>query len=98
MHAIASHRGGLVAVSRPIPPARAGAAAVLAAAALLAAACSAGQTAQTANEKSTVEGASANIGGIALRDVRVAYPEGGKYAAGASAPLEFVVVNDAGTD
>jgi copper(I)-binding protein len=97
VHAFAPYRGGFVAVSRSIQPARAAAAAALAAAALLAAACSTGQTAQTSTEKSTVEGAHANLGNIALRNVRVAYPDGGRYPAGSSAPLQFIVVNEGGT-
>jgi copper(I)-binding protein len=69
------------------------AAVAVGATALLAAACSAGQTAQTAMEQSTVDGATANAGSVALRNVRVAYPTGGKYDAGKSAVLQFDAVN-----
>jgi copper(I)-binding protein len=62
--------------------------------ALAAAGCSAGQLAQTSTERASIDGASAQIGPIALRDIVVAYPDGGKYAQGASARLEFVAVND----
>lgn len=81
-------------MSRSFQPARRVAAAVVVSAtALLAAACSAGQTAQTAQEQSTVDGAAANAGTIALRNIRVAYPSGGKYDAGKTATLQFDAVN-----
>jgi copper(I)-binding protein len=86
-------------VSRSILVRRAAVAALAGAAALLATACSAGQTAQTANERSTVDGASANAGSIALRNVRVTYPPtNAKYTAGSSASLEFSAVNTGLTD
>jgi len=81
-------------VSRSIQPARRLAAAVaVGATALLATACSAGQTAQTAVERSTVDGSAADVGMVALRNVRVAYPANGRYTSGSSAPLEFAAVN-----
>jgi copper(I)-binding protein len=81
-------------VSRSIQLARRLAAAVaVGATALLATACSAGQTAQTAMERSTVDGAAADVGTVALRNVRVAYPSNGRYTSGSSASLEFSAVN-----
>jgi hypothetical protein len=62
--------------------------------ALAATACSAGQLAQTSTVRPGIDGASAQIGPIALRDIVLVYPEAGKYDAGASARLEFVAVND----
>jgi len=56
-------------------------------------ACSAGQLAQTANVKASVDGASGDVGGMALRTVVIAYPDGGKYPKGVDARLEFVMVN-----
>jgi copper(I)-binding protein len=61
---------------------------------LAAAGCSAGQLAQTATERSSIDGAAAQIGSIALRDIVLAYPDGAKYETGATARLEFVAVND----
>lgn len=55
--------------------------------------CSAGQVAQTAEQRSNVDGANVDIGDIALRDVALEYPEGGLYEAGDDARLQFVVVN-----
>jgi copper(I)-binding protein len=68
---------------------------LLAAAGLAAAlaACSAGQQAQTAFISPNVEGANSGVGPITLRNITLAYPDGGKYAAGADARLEFVMVN-----
>jgi copper(I)-binding protein len=85
--------GGFVAVSRSYQSGRVAAAVALAATALLATACSAGQTAQTATHKSTVDGGTANVGDIALRNVRLAYPPGGRYKVGDDAPLLLDVVN-----
>lgn len=65
------------------------AAAVLA----LATGCAAGQVSQTNSQSSTVDGATANVGDIALRDISFEYPDGGKYAAGDSARLQFYAVN-----
>jgi copper(I)-binding protein len=80
-------------VSRSFLARKVAAAAAVGAAAVLAAACSAGQTAQTAMEQSTVDGASADAGSIALRNVRIAYPPNATYVAGSSAVLEFSAVN-----
>ncbi|MBA3338696.1 MAG: PT domain-containing protein [Geodermatophilaceae bacterium] len=55
--------------------------------------CSAGQVSQTARQVSTVNGAAANIGDLALRDIRILYPSSGTYAKGSTAQLALVVVN-----
>jgi len=70
--------------------------AVLAAAGLTLAlaACNAGQEAQTAYQKPGVDGANAQVGALALRDVKLSYPEGGLYERGGTARLEFVAVNE----
>ncbi|HSV67812.1 MAG TPA: copper chaperone PCu(A)C [Mycobacteriales bacterium] len=80
-------------MSRLTRTARVAGAAVLAFAGLLGAGCSAGQTAQTATQKSTVEGAAGNVGPIAVRYARVAYPDRGRYSVGDQASLLFDVVN-----
>jgi len=73
-----------------------GALALAAAAALTG--CSAGQVSQTAQQVSTVNGASANVGDLALRDIRIVYPSGGTYAAGSTAELVLVVTNQGLTE
>lgn len=57
--------------------------------------CSSGQVTQTARQVSTINGASADLGDLALRDIRILYPSGGTYAAGSTAELVLVVVNRA---
>jgi hypothetical protein len=68
----------------------------LAGAALLLAGCSAGQNAQTAHKKSAVAGARADLDGIALREVQIAYPgrEHRTYETGETAPLEARIFNN----
>ncbi len=64
-------------------------------AAVLLAGCGTGQVAQTANEESAVNGASATIGTIAIRDAQLApapQPQG-YYTSGADAPLIMTIVN-----
>lgn len=56
--------------------------------------CNAGQQAQTAYQQPGVDGAHVQAGGIALRDVKLAYPTTGRYERGSDARLEFVVAND----
>lgn len=71
-----------------------GALAVAAMAAVLAVTgCSAGQVTQTSTQVATVNGSSANIGELALRDIRILYPSGGTYAEGSTAQLVLVVTN-----
>ena len=85
-------------MTRSFQPARVAVAVTLGAAALLVTGCSAGQTAQTATQKSTVDGTAGTAGDIALRYVRLAYPEGGRYPAGATATLQFFAVNSGPQD
>lgn len=68
-----------------------GAVAALSAAALTG--CSAGQITQTSTQVATVNGSSANIGQLALRDIRILYPSGGTYAEGSTAQLVLAVAN-----
>lgn len=64
-------------------------------AALLLGGCGAGQIAQTDTIQSAVNGATANIGQVALRDVQLAYPPGSQnyYPSGASAKVILTAVN-----
>lgn len=56
--------------------------------------CSAGQVAQTADMAPAVNGNTAEVGTIALRNVVVAFPENGEaYAEGEDAPLLLSIVN-----
>jgi len=77
-----------------------GSRALLAAAGLAVAlaACSAGQEAQTAFISPNVEGANGDVDDIALRNITIAYPDGGRYAQGADARLQFVLVNSGDRD
>jgi hypothetical protein len=58
-------------------------------------ACGAGQTSQTANQASAVNGNSATVGPLALRDVAVVFPESGDVAFANGGPLEmsFLISN-----
>lgn len=60
---------------------------------VLATGCAAGQVTGTNTQVSTVDGAGANVGDIALRDITFEYPDGGLYEAGDSVRLLFTVVN-----
>ena len=55
--------------------------------------CGAGQIAQTAQQKPTVDGQMAQVGPIAIRDAALEYPAGGVYERGSDARLRMVVVN-----
>ncbi|MGI8722078.1 MAG: hypothetical protein ACR2JG_07605 [Geodermatophilaceae bacterium] len=55
--------------------------------------CSAGQITQTSTQVATVNGSSANVGQLALRDIRILYPSGGTYAEGSTAQLVLAVAN-----
>lgn len=68
------------------------AAALVAAAALLTG-CAAGQLAQTAQIVTTVDGAEADVGSVALRDISLAYPVSGEHSVGSNVRLEFYAVN-----
>lgn len=76
---------------------RRGAAVLLAAVAgaMLLAGCGAGQDAQTAGKESSVPGVSADLGGIAVRNVQIGYPdrETRVYPKGGDAPLEVRIFN-----
>ncbi|WP_342213854.1 hypothetical protein [Nocardia wallacei] len=81
-------------------PRRAVAVAALAAGAALAlSGCSAGQISQTASQVAAVNGNSANVGKVALRDVRILLPQSEEYtnAKGGKAVLAFSAINDGAT-
>ncbi|HET6876574.1 MAG TPA: hypothetical protein VFH38_03510 [Jatrophihabitans sp.] len=63
------------------------------AAALLASACAAGQQAQTADEKPTLDGTNADVGAIALRAIAIEAPTQVSYKPGDDAPISIVLVN-----
>jgi copper(I)-binding protein len=64
------------------------------AASLATSACAAGQRAQTADQKPTLDGTEASIGQLDLRDVAVVAPTKGTfYAPGTGAELTMVIVN-----
>ncbi|MGQ0775617.1 MAG: copper chaperone PCu(A)C [Pseudonocardiales bacterium] len=66
------------------------------AAALMLTSCGAGLTAQTASQAAAVDGANADLGAIALRDVLMPYPEEhhGTYPSGSDVPVHFTIVNE----
>ena len=70
-------------------------AALAAAGATLLAGCHAGQQAQTAEQIPTIDGNYAQVGDLALRDVKIEYPETGSWRQGGDARVEMVVVNQA---
>jgi hypothetical protein len=71
---------------------------VLVITALVAAGCAAGQQAQTANEKATIDGTYGSVGKLDLRGVAIEPPTGSQpYAAGADVKLDLLVVNNGGT-
>lgn len=73
-----------------------GIAAALALSALALSGCAAGQITQTDAQVAAVNGASGDLGPIALRDAVLAYPDGEDvfgYAAGDEAPLLVTIVN-----
>lgn len=55
--------------------------------------CGAGQVAQTAHQKPTVDGQMAQAGPMAIRDAALEYPPGGVYEQGSDARLRMVIVN-----
>lgn len=69
--------------------------AVALAAALLISGCAAGQQAQTADEKSTIDGTNATLGSIALRGLAIEPPDGTTpfYGTGTDAAVKLVLVN-----
>ena len=66
------------------------------AAALMLTSCGAGLTAQTASQAAAVDGANADLGAIALRDVLMPYPEEhhGTYPSGSDVPVHLTIVNE----
>jgi hypothetical protein len=74
-------------------------AALAAGAVLVLSGCSAGQISQTAQQVSAVNGNSATIGKVALRDVRFLLPQSEEYnnSQGGKAVLAFSAVNTAGS-
>lgn len=56
--------------------------------------CGAGQVAQTAQQRPTVDGQNGSVGRLALRDVALEYPSAGVYKDGGDARLRMVVVNE----
>lgn len=56
--------------------------------------CGAGQVAQTAQQRPSIDGQSGSVGTLALRDVTVEYPSAGVYKDGGDARLRMVVVNE----
>ncbi|MBF6332756.1 hypothetical protein [Nocardia transvalensis] len=71
-------------------------AAVAAGAVLALSGCGAGQISQTAQQVSAVNGNTANIGNVALRDVRLLLPKSEEYnnAKGGKAVIAFSAIND----
>lgn len=63
-------------------------------AALLTSACAAGQQAQTATEKSTLDGTYAKIGNITLGGLSLVSPAAGNWPKGSDAPVRVVIAND----
>jgi copper(I)-binding protein len=66
-------------------------------AAVLTAACAAGQQAQTAEEKSSVDATQGGVGKIQLVGVAMRAPSGTSYASGSSVPLIAYIVNNGQT-
>lgn len=67
------------------------------AAALLTSACAAGQHAQTADEKNSIDGTNASVGAVDLRAMVIDAPSGSTfgYPAGSDMVLKIVMVNNA---
>lgn len=63
-------------------------------AALLTSACAAGQVAQTAEEKPSLDGTYGSVGKISLEGVAFQAPSGSSYADGSSVPLTAYIVNN----
>jgi copper(I)-binding protein len=84
-------------VSRSVSPTRVVIAVGAVAGALALAGCGAGQITQTSTQVSGVEGGSANVGQIAVRDAQFAFAGDGNtaaiYPSGGTAPLSMTVVN-----
>lgn len=65
--------------------------------ALTLAGCGAGTVTQTDSQVAAIDGARADVGPIALRDVQIPYPDGadagGVYPAGSDIPVQLTIVN-----
>lgn len=68
--------------------------ALVAAGGVALAGCGAGQQAQTAEQRPTVDGTNAQAGDMALRNIAIEYPDGGRYEQGSDARLRMVLVNE----
>lgn len=55
--------------------------------------CAAGQQAQTAEQRPTIDGNNAEIGPLALRNIAIEYPDNGLYRRGAVARLRLLIAN-----
>jgi copper(I)-binding protein len=56
--------------------------------------CGSGQISQTALQSPTVDGTSAQVGSIAIRNAALEYPTKGLYPKGSTARLRMVIAND----
>jgi copper(I)-binding protein len=56
--------------------------------------CGAGQVSQTAVQSPTIDGISAQVGTMSIRNLALEYPDQGKYAKGSDARLRMVIAND----
>lgn len=56
--------------------------------------CGAGQVSQTAVQSPTVDGISAQVGSMSIRNVALEYPTQGLYAKGSDARLRMIIAND----
>lgn len=57
--------------------------------------CGSGQVSQTAVQSPTIDGTSAQVGSMSIRDVALEYPPQGLYAKGSDARLRMTIANDA---
>jgi hypothetical protein len=63
---------------------------------VLTAACAAGQQAQTADERPTLDGTYGHVGQIKLNGVALQAPTGAAYTAGSDVPLAVYITNNGG--
>lgn len=70
-----------------------GLAALVTAGGVLLAGCAAGQQAQTAEQRASIDGVDAEVGSMAIRNVALEYPTAGLYRKGGTARLRMVLVN-----
>jgi copper(I)-binding protein len=68
-------------------------AALVTAGGVVLAGCAAGQQAQTAEQRPTIDGNNAEVGPLALRNVAIEYPDNGVYRKGSVARLRLVIAN-----